>query len=284
MVDVVRKLNSFNAVAAGNDANVSVAAGPSYAMLWINTDAAIADMTRVLFTLNAEPVVDCTAQQLVDLYKHLVGVAPSANWIPIILRDPSLYPDGQESTELVTGPGDNLHLSVTIDGASAVTFMKGWSVTQPGRAERRVIPRIQVFSWVPGATGRIQYTDLPRGPRYLQMLLGDGSNGDVDDIRVDRDKVTLFEAPVALNDEMATTHQREPLGAKKHAFNFVRRGMIEDALQTNSQELVLDADVSTAGQIPIILRSLQTDRVVFTSRQSNGNGGGNGRRNRQGRR
>ena len=182
MVDIVRPLDSFSSVGAGLTAVVAIPVGPTYEEIILDTDAPAADMTEVRLILNAEPIVAVPAQLLVDLETHKHG-APNANQFPISLRDLVMESfSGEENTALVTGPGDQLTLEVDVAGGSALTYMRGYSVTSGARPVRQVLPRLQRFSWVPAATGKQQLSTLVTGPTYRRMILG-GDTGDHDEMR-----------------------------------------------------------------------------------------------------
>lgn len=282
MVDVVRPLDSFSSVGAGLTAVVAIPVGPTYEDIVIETDAAIADLTEVRLILNAEPIVAVSGQVLVDFETHSRG-APGTNMFPINLRDLAMESfSGEENTALPTGPGDQLTLEVDVAGGSVLTFVRGFATTSEARAERRVLPRLQRFSWVPGATGRQQLSTLPRGPVYRRIMIG-GSTGIHDEIKITRDQRILFEVTTARNDELNRRAGKTALAAGLEVYDFVRDGYNERALDSRSQSFVLEANVTTSGNMPVYTQTVEPDGTVWPSRQQ-GNGqsrSSNGRRLRR---
>lgn len=287
MVDVTRPLDSFSSVGAGLTAVVAVPVGPTYEDIVLETDAAIADLTEVRLILNAEPIVAVSGQVLVDFETFLHG-APGTNMVPISLRDIAMDSfAGEENTALVTGPGDQLTLEVDVAGGSALTFLRGFAETSRARPVREVLPRLQRFSWVPGATGKQQLSSLTRGPVYRRMMLG-GDTGAHDSIKIDRDQRTLFEVTTARNDELNRRAGKTALAGTREMYDFVRLGYNERALDTRSQSFVVEANVTVSGNLPVYVQSVEPDGTAWPSRQMNAqaqrgrnrNGNGNGPRGR----
>lgn len=177
---MLRKFNSFNAVAAGAVANVSVpVAGPTYGLfiLELTDDSALATTAEfaslvelIKIKLNGDEVVEMTGAELVNL-NTFYGYPQVTGGVPLMWRRPEFL-DPLEEMRFALGTADlgSCTIEVTLASGATSPQLRAFGEVIPG-APRKLGQIVKISSQNYGsqaAAGVLELHDLTvRGPASI---------------------------------------------------------------------------------------------------------------------
>lgn len=165
------KLPSFNAVAAGQTANVSIPVGPTYRqfMLYYKRGAALAteaqiasDLKKIRIKINGVSQIEVSAADLITDLKYN-GFSVDAGVLPIMLAWPTARtPIMEEALAWGTQNVDTLNMEVDIDPAAVAPALELVAWTTPDKRPLGPIIKITTITEAAAASGTFEYSQMPR--------------------------------------------------------------------------------------------------------------------------
>lgn len=270
-MDVITPMNAFSAVGAGERANVRLPTGDGlgYARLLFQSNLAPAEIGRLTVTLNTTVLIDMTGGELVMRRKYFgLPDKSAAGLFELDLRAPvGTYHtrEGRDATSIVTENGDVLSIEVAIAAGAATPTLKGYAVTFAAAQRvrggtvalrRRTSMTIKRQSFQTVATGEVENSAMPLGPRIQRVHIGGGS-GAIDHLKIERNSQVMFDSPKAINDALLEQAGRAPQGNYFHYDPTQEGYVVQDTLITASQNFIWRMNAETAGTIPFLFERLE---------------------------
>lgn len=262
--------NSFNAVAAGGTATVSLpvrnriyhslvlyygtgtAGGPTEANM-------IAEIEEVRIKVDGKVQRRFTAEELFAI-NAFNGVAVEDGILPIFFSEPWRR-TAQGEDALAWGTGDINTFQVEVDiasGATAPTLSARVEIEAGIRAMGTIV-KWRKFVVPVSATGVVNLTTLPMLDAYYRMHAFSGNIADVE-IRVDQAEV--FKATQTQNDHLLSKVYGKTPQASTYHVSFDRTDRVSDALPMvradggRVSEFRLDFNMSAAASFPLLTETL----------------------------
>lgn len=271
MRQIYNRIYGFNGGGFNSKFSYNLDVGPTYREIVLNTNLNNDQLLQVKLTLNGDPIIDVTGEQLLMLEAYKDN-PPLAGRFVIPLADNSvLTPESQNLTELVTLESDNLVLEVKTGAATAaqvsagtVPTMEAIAITTSGlnldgsKKQRLWIPRIYSELIPAGATGKNIYKNFNRGPRIRRLHFGNGVSTSVTALEIKRDRLTLVDdITKADNDFLLKREEMVPQTGYFHFDPIMSGFQLMDFLQTAGSSFEINPTVSSAGDVPILFETVE---------------------------
>ncbi|NAW66138.1 major capsid protein P2 [Photobacterium halotolerans] len=254
------KLNSFTGTGYGEKAVLTIAIGPTYEEIFLETNLSAAQLRRVTLTLNGDEIVVLDGEMIKKLEAYK-GLTQTDGFFTIPLADiTAKTKNGVRYTGLVTEAGDNITLEVEIAEAAQASApaikLQAWATVSGRQPARVVVPQIKKQVMQATSTEN-EYLDLPSSPLHLvrrMHFLSDRITG----LKIYRDFIKVHESNRALEDMRAKRNRRFWQAGVYH-FDPIMRGFYIDELFPTVHQSELKFTVETSepvGSIPIIVESV----------------------------
>lgn len=252
-MDVRQPLDSFNGLGEGMVGSVAISGGSTIDEITISyTHSAAAGeeldismFDTVRFNLGTEAIVDVTGEELRELCQDYLGIHTEDGQLVIPFKEIAARTyDGVHMTGLVTFPSDALSLDVKLvgTGASANLDLRARASFSASQTVRRVIPKIKTQSFPVTASGEVDLTTLPKGPRIKRIHFADG---EMDTLRILRDDVEIYNEKKADVVFEQKRHGRVPQTDYFHLDSSPDGFNVSKAMVTSAGKLVLKPGFST---------------------------------------
>ncbi|HEV7283954.1 MAG TPA: major capsid protein P2 [Kaistia sp.] len=184
------KLPSFNAVAAGQTANLLVPRGPTYRQVLLDyrkagtpaTEAQMrTDLTKIRFKVNGVSRIDMSGSDLIDIVKYM-GFVIEDGILPVFLAWPTARTATlEDALAWGTQDVDTFTIEVDIAAAAGAVTLAATAITNPVRRPLGPIMQMNTLSFASSAAGVYELSTLPR------------SNGDLASIHFHSSLITGLE-------------------------------------------------------------------------------------------
>ena len=257
---LTKKMPSFDGVAAGQTATVSLPIGLSYHELLLTySGATLAEINEIRVVANGQTIQRYTEAADLDLKNQFDGQA-AANGvlnIPVGDRYGLKTRAGVEFTKLGTGrlddpkPITSLQLEVDID-AAAVGPALSLSAIQSDADQSGIIKFVHEFIYNPSAAGEFEISDLPKGRDFGQLIF---QSTNINSIEIFRDGFSVWKRTKAENDKIQGDGVRIPQ-AGIFVVDFTEKGYGSESLVTKGvQDLRFRLDMAGADTVPLVVES-----------------------------
>lgn len=259
MLRVPREIKSFDGVGWGSKPQVKLAGGPTYHEIVLTTNLTAAQINRVSLELNGDPIIQLSGADMLMLEQYKKHWTEPGKFIIPIADITGKSFEGQGLSALATFPADNIILKVDVAeepaAGSPAVQLRADAWVSAHRGVREAIPRISTITFNAGATGRNILDTLPNNGHLLRRM---HMRGDIDALRIRRDKVVVYEQSAGSNAFMLKRRERAPQ-AGYHHFDPVQSGFVlVEMFNTLAREsLEFEMEVNSAGHIAILLETLE---------------------------
>lgn len=257
-----KPLDSFTGGGYSNTFKQQLDVGMTIDEIVLNTTNINDDQVEEIeLVLNGDPIVSVPGSHFKDLHTHL-GNATETNKFRIPFKDLSIKTDaGQTLTSLVTISTDNLVLKIKIAAATqaqvtagSVPAINGYMYLSASKS-RLFIPRIKKEYIAIGMTGENNVKTIPTGPAIRRMFFEDG--GRIDSLRMKRNNLELIDVTAEDNNADLKYFGLNTI-TNKFIFAPIQTGFgMLDMLQTANAKLELLPNVSAAGDMAVIMHTLE---------------------------
>lgn len=261
MRHVTEEITGFNGGGFSSRFTLNMDTGPTYREIALVTNLNNDQLTQIMVTLNGDDIYNVTGEELRMLEAYKQREQENGKFIIPFSDLSCLTQEGQDLSELVTLPSDNLVLTVKTGAATAaqtsaslVPTLYGVANMGASKSVRVTIPRMYSELVQAGSTGRNIYKNFARGPRIRRMHIESNS---VDELEIKRDRLIRYEAKKADNDYFL---KREGLAPQSGYFHFdpIRtRFAISDFLQTEGRTFEINPTVSAAGDLNTLFETVE---------------------------
>ncbi|MCA1809400.1 MAG: major capsid protein P2, partial [Lentisphaerae bacterium] len=166
----------------------------------------------------------------------------------------------EEMTTLGTGVASadgsvelsTLTVEIDIAAAASAPILRARALQSPP-APLGWVKHVRVFNYNPSAGGEFEISDLPKGHLFNQVHF---ASGDVDALRIERDRFVVFERNAAENILALSDGVRVPQSDYFH-FDGTEDGNGGEMFETRGvSDLRFVLNMSAAGSVPVIVESV----------------------------
>lgn len=264
MFQIPKKLNSFNGLGWGQAATLDIDTGAVFHEILLQSGTLTpADIEWVTLTLNGDDIIKLKGIDLLMLERYRKRYVTSGL---VVLYLSDIMNEGLQArnvSSLVTFPTDQLTLKVDIAAGSGAIDLKASAQVSASQPERIVIPRKFRQNIQAGQTANNEWTKLQRGPAIQRIHL----EGDVGRVKWKKDGYTAWERDADVNTAMLKRMDRAPQPGYFH-FDAIESdfGLADLFGTVVNESLVMEYDIGTPGNLPMIVESIQA--VATSNTQS----------------
>lgn len=257
------KLNSFTGTGYGQKSIVTIAIGPTYEEIILETNLAADKLKRVAVSLNGDEIYVLTGEQLLMLEAYK-GLSAKAGMFTIPFSDiTGKTKNGIRATGLVTEVGDNITLEVEIasvadEAAEPAISLKAWAMVSEAQPVRIAVPKIKIQSMQATASGENEFLNLNHGARVAVRRMHFLSDK-VTDLAIYRDFKKVYESSRDFAVHMGKRNRKFAQVGIYH-FDPIQRGFYLNDLFATAHATELKFTVTTndvVGSLPILVESVE---------------------------
>lgn len=262
MRHITEEITGFNGGGFSSQFTLNMDVGPTYKEIALVTNLDNDQLPQIMVTLNGDTIYDVSGEELRSLEAYKARAQEDGKFI-IPFTDFSVKTqDGQDLSELVTLPGDNLTLTVKTAAATAaqvtaslVPTLYAIAIMGATKTARITIPRMYSELVQAGATGRNIYKNFTRGPRIRRMHINSSA---VTELQIKRDKIIRYHVKKADNDYLLAREDLVPQTGYFHFDPIRTKFAISDFLQTAGNSFEINPYVSSAGDLSTLFETVES--------------------------
>ena len=256
-----QEISGFNGGGFSSQWKIGLDAGPVYKKIELVTNLDNDQFTKILLTLNGKPIVNCSGTDLRMLQAFKGEYVEDGVFVIPFYDHTMKSQEGQDVTELVTLPGDNLVLTIFTGaatgaqtGASLVPTIEAYGTYGQAKAQRLVVPKIYNDLVQIGKTGENVFRNFERGPRIRRMHM---ESANITTLEIKRDKLTQFKLPQTANDRDLKRNGLTPQVGYFHFDAVQEKFGLSDPLKTAGSSFEIIPTVTATGDITVLFETVE---------------------------
>lgn len=264
-----RPLTAFNAVGAGQVANIALTTNLSYQRIDIEADLKPEHIVRVQIIEGSEVIQEYTGLELRMRQAYLGDPIVEGRHSILFADYTARQAGGVFYPNLDVLPGRRVTLNVELsEDAQLNGTMKAFAMTGPivlGANNTRIVPIVKKLHVPTVQEGEFHWGDFPRTDSPLISRLHFGGTADntssISKIKVEKNQVVINELTAEQNKNILQQHKYKPQPGYFH-YDVAPDGYREGRLmRTDVQTLVFKLDFEKTGATPVLVEQFRVQAV-----------------------
>lgn len=265
MFNPIRRLPSFNSVAAGSTASIIIPTGQTYQTIVlrykesgadVNEATMKASITKVRLKINGTTRFEASGKHIIDCLNKFYGIAFVAGQLVIPLTRPWLKTiEGEDNLGWGTANVNTFGLEVDIAAGATAPTLTADAVISPQNRDLGIIVQVSEMSFAAAVSGDYEISTLPKGNGNLVALHLENAN--ITKIRAVADGYVLNDGDLAImNTINQWTGLRVPQTGYVHLDALFKNRLGDTWPLAGVQDFRVIPTLSSAGSVPIVMETL----------------------------
>ncbi len=265
MFNPIRRMPSFQSVAAGSTASIALPIGPTYQNLTLRykesgVDAVEAtlksSLAKVRLKVNGTTRWEATGKHIIDCMNKFYGIGFVAGQLVIPLARPWMRTlQAEDNLAWGTQNLNTLGLEVDIAAGAVAPSMICDAMLDPNQRDLGTIIQVSEFSFASATAGDYEISTLPKGNGNLAALHFDNSN--ITAVKAVADGYILNDGDlVNSNHALQWISQRTPQAGYVHIDALVKNRIDDSWPLVGVQDFKITATMSAAGAVPLVMETI----------------------------